>query len=433
MNIADIAQQLTLKLNSPILPTDDQPFTDQPFSLTGDELNFGPDAWAWLFLRLNNEYATAYSAISQNPIDENLAVHLLNKIEILNIRPDIDGSCGRRFGLSAWLDPALKKLPALRCHGSWFFPLKRPVPAAPFLPQSITQPNFGEHPLKVEAFPSPSLLAHESPFGFQAMRNAPPLADDRQAFFMSRRSWILTAVNCSVPPTAQVSALVDLVKIKRKYLMSQGIKTDDHQRSLILRKLTDCNFLSSEIHEHTDDKTDKATHPREFDEFPAKWRVVAIDALGPVVIQSKALLTLLADAYKSCFADGHSSPQPIPGPFPITLPTCKKYGPEHNGGNYLKALLTVAELNQLIGTGGGHPDSRRIMAAIPARLSSWVPAKAWRQDFQENLESKYVPQAQNLIDGGYKWLVHAQKPKPSALGSLAGSPLPPSKSSASEW
>jgi hypothetical protein len=93
MNITDPAQKLTLPLV----------IDKQPFMLAGCEVDFGPDEWAWLFLRLNKEYVAAYNRVSSNPVDEDFAIHFVDKIENLNVRPDTDGRCGREFGLSAWL------------------------------------------------------------------------------------------------------------------------------------------------------------------------------------------------------------------------------------------------------------------------------------------------------------------------------------------
>jgi hypothetical protein len=225
---------------------------------------------------------------------------------------------------------------------------------------------------------------------------------------MRQRSWILIAIDCSRPIAGQMSALDRLAKIKRKYLMPHR-DTHDHRKFLRPRILTECVLFSDEIYEHAGGLADQTSVIKELDEYSAKWRVIAFDALGPISIQNKKLLSLLADAHKSCV----TFRQPIPGSFWRQLPNRNINGTASNGGNYLKALLCLAELNHLIGTIGDLPDSNRIMAAIPQQLSHRDPANAWRRDFAENIEEKYIRQANDLIDGGYKWLIHAQKPDPS--------------------
>jgi hypothetical protein len=71
-----------------------------------------------------------------------------------------------RFGLSAWIDPSLRKLPALKRHKSWFFPLKRQSTAAPVPLQSVEQPELNARPLSISFPPHPVLWAGESLFGF---------------------------------------------------------------------------------------------------------------------------------------------------------------------------------------------------------------------------------------------------------------------------
>lgn len=112
----EILAELTLPLSNSAMP----------FALEGREIGFGSDDWAWLFLRMNADYKKAYREEKEREADENIELYLVNPANH-HIRTDLDGSCMRRFGLAAWLNPHEEELPRLKNNGSWFFPLKRPV------------------------------------------------------------------------------------------------------------------------------------------------------------------------------------------------------------------------------------------------------------------------------------------------------------------
>ena len=104
------------------------------FALEGDEEAFGPEDWAWLFLRCNQEYVEAFYAqrekvlAKETPTVPNSTLSFfLADTDNPDIIFDEDGSCRQRFGLAAWLNSDLKRLPALEDGGHWFFPLMSPV------------------------------------------------------------------------------------------------------------------------------------------------------------------------------------------------------------------------------------------------------------------------------------------------------------------
>ena len=401
MITSNLAQELTLPLieNGP------------PFALTGCEPGFGPEDWAWLFLRLNDDYIKAYKDAQSGPASQQITRYLVDETRSLDVRPDIEGVCKSRFGLSTWLNPELKHLPALKNNGSWFFPLTRLGPSP--LPLSSTQSQLNKGPVSIGALDDaePHLLAQESPFGYQALR-ASLLLTPPQHFAMLNRSWVLAIVNCSVPVAGQISALLKLARVKRKYLTSRGKLTEDHHRQIYTAVLDEWStYLGTMAERFSNPASPGNVAPIHAAPQP-DWQAIAVDSLGPIMLQIKQIRVKLVEAHRSNVIYGRALPQPIPGSLPKTLPNRTINGTETTGGNYLKALLSVAELHRLYGR-PNPPDVGQIMASIPMNGSRMSLGNVWRGDFEENVETRYLPRALALIEGGYRWLVHAQKPASS--------------------
>ena len=197
-DLKQIAQELTLPFSS----------GNSPFALEGREEHLGPDDWAWLFLRLNVGYRKAFKEHISKPEDQKLASHLDNAIDNQSVRYDLDGSCSSRFGLSAWLNPELPFLPALKNSGSWFFPLKRPILEDPLRTEvSSTAHNRSKHPFSDDADVHPCALVNETPFGFRTRgRVEYPRAQD-SFLEIYEKNVISIAVDCSIPPSGQMSAI----------------------------------------------------------------------------------------------------------------------------------------------------------------------------------------------------------------------------------
>ena len=189
MNLGDI-ESVRGGLTLPLLAG------DEPFGLSEAEY-FTPDDWAWLFLSMNRDYAKAFEAQAAIGAAGNDALQAFCE-DALNasVIPDRDGSCRSRFGLAAWINPSLERLPRLRQEGSWFFPLMSPVP------ENHLRTEVSDVPFAPPARPpnpaNPYLQAVEVPLGYLPTRTVPQSSIHSSVV----DSWGVTriAVDCSVPP-----------------------------------------------------------------------------------------------------------------------------------------------------------------------------------------------------------------------------------------
>jgi len=191
-----------------------------------------PDDWAWLFLRMNKDYRSAYvyAKHQDDTENQNIARHLENQQDIQNIRTDSDGICAKHFGLCAWLNPAVDRLPVLKYDGSWFFPLKRLISEDPLRTEVSDKPyRHSKHPFSNDADAHPRLLANESLFGYHA-RGKVTYPEARDAFYEATKgSMISVAIDCGVPPDGQIAALKALAEITQTHLRIHGQKTHHHE------------------------------------------------------------------------------------------------------------------------------------------------------------------------------------------------------------
>lgn len=187
-----------------------------PFDLAEDERKFRPEDWAWLFLSLNQDYKDAYSE-HFNDAEADLSSKMASS-QILGLKADHSNECAKRFGLSAWVSPSISRLPKLlEPNDSWFFPLKRLV--------------LESHPAKYPQSPGAGKYAlihtNQDLFGYRPPLRIPYLPDTprkpkQRVEDTSSWSNIWVAVDCSIPPAGQVSALFNLAKATRKKLQAEN-------------------------------------------------------------------------------------------------------------------------------------------------------------------------------------------------------------------
>jgi len=400
-----ILQQIAQELTLPLSPG------NKPFALEGREEHLGPDDWAWLFLRLNAEYRKAFEEHISNPEDQRLASHLVNAIDNQSVRNDLDGNCSSRFGLSAWLNPERPFLPALKNGGSWFFPLKRPILEDPLRTEVSIKPYMhSKHPFSNDANAHPYALVNETPFGFRT-RGKVEYPRSRDSFFeVYEKNVLLIAVDCGIPPNGQMLAIREIAEITRKHLRKRGAKTHDNKNCYQVMDIHACDTFSRIKFKVSAGIQHPANEFKATDDFSNLWCVVSIDALGPLSSQTNAALSLLKKRYTENVNANMLAPSPLLEPLPTNLPTCTVDGNSSNGGNYLKALLIVAELNEKFSGIGNFVDVE-IMNVINAGRCNRGYANTWREPFHSDIKEKYIDKAQQLISGDYRWLVHAQKPQ----------------------
>lgn len=363
-----------------------------PFSLSEDEREFGPEDWAWLFLSLNQHYRDAYEK-HVNDMDTDVSSKL-RKPQISGLKSDKSGECANRFGLPVWVPPAELRLPELTVKGdSWFFPLKRPVTetAPPKHLQSGSTKGYTY------------ILANKDLFGYRPPVHVPFYSyssknPKRRTQDISTWSNVWVAIDCSIPPAGQVSALTQLARATRRKLQDAGWADHDGYWDCGIENIERNDVFSGSTFSYASGATDKVTDIR------AVWRAVVIDPLGAIIDQQDELLHALKKVHRDLVANGLAQ-KPAFERFQNLLPSRSDGdGTQRNGGSYLKALFTLAELRDL-----GCTDPQVIARITGTYSSNSRYPHTWMRDFHANID-RYTDEAKQMVEGGYRMLIHAQKP-----------------------
>jgi len=363
-----------------------------PFSLSKDEREFGPEDWAWLFLSLNQHYRDAYQEHAKG-MDTDISSKLRDP-QVSGLKSDKNGECASRFGLPVWVPPSELKLPRLAVKGdSWFFPIKRPVTEIPLSkqPQSRATKEYTYIP------------ANEDLFGYRPPTHVPLYSytarnPKRRTQDISAWSNIWVAVDCSIPPAGQVAALTQLARAARSKLQGAGWADHDGHWDSGIEEIQRNDVFSGTNFSYAAGGTDKVTDVRSL------WRAVVIDPLGAIVNQRDQLLHALKKVHRDLVANGLAQ-EPAFERFQNFLPSRSDAdGIQRNGGSYLKALFTLAELHDRRVT-----DLQDIARITGTYSSNSRYPHTWIRDFHANIE-RYLDDAETMIEGGYRMLVHAQKP-----------------------
>lgn len=370
-----------------------------PFALIGEEANFGPEDWAWLFLSMNREYADAFHERVQTKVNLYTGDDFQDPIGE-DIWYDTDETCATRFGLAAWLNPSAPALPRFReKDDSWFFPLKRPI-VEDYRRKEVSDRKY------VRVGPTYSrqldryrhMVANETTYGYRRPLNIP--TEPQSPGNTLGITWV--AVDCSIPPEGQLSALRTQAFANRERLRDHGWTTNDDSNGASVVEISE-----SDAFEHLHFRR-SAGSTAQVTDLAAVWRAVQIDALGPIVSQMEFLAKRLGEIHEKLLLDGFAAPPPFRR-FRNTLPSVKgDDGVPKNGGSYFKALLVIAELAMW-----GN-DASKI-----AQLTGIIDENkryrySWQKQFHEDID-RYMDEARHMIDGGYRLLIHAQKPNASEL------------------
>lgn len=399
-----IRENLTLELNS----------ADAPFALTENEKKFGPDDWAWLFLSLNQKYQLAYSNHAKLDTDPKIAKYLL-EAENTNVQFDHDGSCRNNFGLAAWLSPTSLELPKLKNEDdSWFAPLRSVIPHDHC--RSVINTERFEIPAAIRAMQRnayPYNLIEETPFGSritpinrQSYINLLTNSNSRLSTSEKRKIYLRDsedlgnlafAIDCSVPPDAQIANISALANRLRDTLMADEIPTNDNLKQPIILEIKDCDIFKGVIFETAKDPVDDT------DDCSDLWRSVYINALGPIVTQTDKILRELRIVHKNVQEKkGEKSKQNLR--FRNSLNgTNDSNGGYGNGGHYLKCLFIIAEL------ASKNHDANQIAKIIGINSKAGLDKYSWCKQLHENIED-IIEDGDHMCQTGYRSLIHAQKP-----------------------
>jgi hypothetical protein len=363
-----------------------------PFGLSEDERNFGPEDWAWLFLSLNQDYRDKYQERA-NDADIDISSKLA-KPQTPGLKSDKNGECAKHFGLSVWVPPSsLTLAPLANDVDSWFFPLKRPIAESP--PPKHLRPRVTKEYTYIS--PNEDLFGYRPPLRIPHYPNASKHSKQRvQDVSTWTNIWV--AIDCSIPPAGQVAALTNLARATRRKLQEGGWADHDNHWDSGIEDIARSDAFSHSNFSYAAGATDKVTDVR------SVWRAVVIDPLGAIVDQREQLLRTLRNVHRNLIAKGLAKEPPFER-FQNFLPTkLDADGIKRNGGSYLKALFTLAELRDR-----GLTDPQAIARITGTYSSNGRYQYAWMRDFHPNIE-QYIDDARQMIEGGYRMLVHAQKP-----------------------
>lgn len=361
------------------------------FALTDIEKEFGPDDTAWQFLRWNPDYREAFHQLRDEKSDTDALEAILAHIK--DPDPELiacaqDETCGRRFGIAAWLDPDEERLPELNNpDDSWFFPLMKPL-------QEDTMLKFRQRDASYETRPGgPWVTVRETPFGYRDILRTGPRPSARPAAQKDHHSarLIFTAIDCSVPIDAQLVALEKLARTQREFWNEQICTTDSPH--VIIEPIGWNDVI----------------RPSRVEE-PDFWQTVGIDALGPIKKQIEDCRSRLARIHRKLDDDdlvlhfGERFPMPkVPG----------NQGTAPSTNRYLKALLLIAERIPPDAFGTNHIDEERPglarQIARELRIDEAQPQRPrWMKAFDEGMSTWHLRRAKILVTRFYAWLVHAQ-------------------------
>jgi hypothetical protein len=168
--------------------------------------------------------------------------------------------------------------------------------------------------------------------------------------------------------------------------------------------LKECSWFMSETF-------DSASAVADGVEPSSVWFAIRVDALGPIKEQVNVHLAKL-NATHVDLLNSKSVIEPVRKRFRKELKGPRDDDGEYlSDGNFLKALVICAQLAQR------GLDENASVAFITKDASKSLKAKPeaksvrdlWNWDFPTRA-SKYRDDARSFVKGGYRWLVHAQKP-----------------------
>lgn len=388
-----------------------------PFALTGKETMLGPEDWAWQFLRLNNDYRTAYATALEKQQhaagNETLQPgRVVLRHACRNILADED-TCRNRFGLSTWLDPKQTRLPELERGESWFSPLS---------PIEITSTQVCIVPPQLAAlwphhnahFETAFYVATNGVFGRAEKHNVENIFGERLRY---RRPHLFFLVDSSVPPAGQLIEIENFVRYVRKRMEGAVCTAPARFRQRktpatveVLNEKLASAFLRQVAPPLA--RGDSACDPA------ALWSVAKLDFRGALKENIAIIRDQLTKRHKELVANGVAAKPPR------ERPRHKLSAPRKTGavvltdGHGLKAYAVIAELRQIAGRDLTPAEIERVIMErscldnsgqpdeLPKLLDDWLANRV-------NRIKGYIEYARDFVAGDYRWLIYNQQPNAS--------------------
>lgn len=364
-----------------------------PFTLTGHERDFGPEDWAWEFLRLSTDYRDAYEAAKAGERLPN--GHFAGAFDATTkfsgrIMSD-EVTCRSRFGLSTWLDPKQRLPRLLKPRESWFYPLSdcMNLPGDSFLPVAL--PGL--------FCPRPLVPFDKTP------RDEIKLIKD--ALLGDASPYVWFAIDCSVPPTAKIATAEAIAEIRLDWLRSRGPFTQSNSVVGIAApiRLAECDKFHQYKFKDAERQA-KGIDPSEL------WFAIRVDVRKPIPEQMSLLKKKLVAINVQLLKEGkavHFIPKRLRDAF--AQPDDDAKGSVLSDGDFLKQRAICAQLSlagltadEIVTYVRDHAIERSITTILPgSKLDSW------NRDLKNRVE-RYVDDGVRLVKGDFRRLIHAQRP-----------------------
>lgn len=400
-------QQLSLKITP----------GDAPFDLIGTESRFGPEDWAWQFLRLNDDYQKAYRTAQEQ--QQHAAGNETRQPERIvlrhacrNILADED-NCRNRFGLSTWLDPQQTRLPELERGESWFSPLS-PIEItstqAPIVPPQLAAlwPHHTAH------FETAFYVATNGVFGRAEKHNVENVFGERLRY---QRPHLFFLVDSSVPPAGQLLEIENFVRYVRERMKGAVCTAPApfRQRKTqatveVLNEKLAGAFLRQVAPPLA--RGDRACDPA------ALWSVVKLDFRVALKENIAIIRDRLTKRHKELVANGVAA-KPLWDRLRHKLSAPRKTGDiALTDGHGLKAYAVIAELRQIAGRDLTPTEIERVITERSCLANSGQPDKLpklldeWFANRVDRIKG-YIDYARDFVAGDYRWLIYTQQPNAS--------------------
>lgn len=333
-----------------------------PFDLVGAEMRFGPDDWAWQFLRLNEKYRTDYERFQRGEASVGFPNHPRS-----------------RYGLDWWLDPTTIRLPERQGARSWFEPLMDIVDA----------PEWD-----ADAFPNE--IGPQSPEYSLHLAHLPeiPINGDEG---VSTKVWF--AIDCSVLLAGQLELVSRCAKDYRLWFREEGLKkTSQPKGCRELLNLDQCRYFDAKGFTNAIGAKDKSATPALY------WRAIRVDVYGSISQQINEYREDLETIYQ-----GFLVSEAVEPPFLEKLRfffSKGQYGNHQSDGFPLKILALVGQLHQ-------HGMQDEEIAKFVVQNSCYgrydeETSKNWAADLIIRIPT-YLQHAASFVEDGYRFLIRGQK------------------------
>lgn len=365
-----------------------------PFELVEREHLLKPDDWAWQFLRLSPEYRAAYAEASckqrEDPTSRVMAGPWPHE-QVAERQVFVDERiCHKRFGLSTWLSPEHLRLPQLKKDQSWYWPLKAVVHWSEFITGAeVSDGTFG--PSTPRPKPKPPKQHPQTPTGIR-------VADRKPAAV-----WF--AVDCSVPPDAQIRSIRHKAKDYADQLRKAGYTSRHlhHCQHTVKALVGDKNFNSGDL-------SLPAAAADGVDDPAELWRLVCVDVLGAANEQVDECRELLGAEHRWLVQSGLAKP-PENERLRLNLGSTRSTPDSLTDGHALKAYVLIEQCRL-----AGKTSPADIVAYVERKAYEGTPTSRPSEALDDWLAGRvgrvagYLEKAHLYVSGGYKWLIHAERP-----------------------